>query len=157
MKRRSLIICTIAALLLTGIPAQAAVVTNTSIPIPLVVFVPCANGGAGEFIQLSGFLHVQSSVTADKNGGIHFSEHFNPQGVSGAGLTTGDRYSGTGVTREDFSATSSGVVQVSFVNRFDMIGQGPGNNFSIHETGHYTVFPDGTVTVNFDNFSTTCR
>src|SRR5438309_357223 len=142
MKPRSLIISAFAALLLTGIPAQAAVVTNTSIPITnLVVFVPCAAGGAGEFIQLSGFLHVQSSVTADKNGGIHFSEHFNPQGVSGAGLTTGDRYSGTGVTRDDFSATSSGVVQVSFVNRFDMIGQGPGNNFSLHETGHVTVFP----------------
>jgi hypothetical protein len=72
-------------------------------------------------------------------------------------LTTGDRYSGTGVTREDFSATSSGVVQVSFVNRFDMIGQGPDNNFSFHETGHYTVLPDGTFTVNFDNFSTTCK
>jgi hypothetical protein len=157
MIRRSLILCTSAALLLTGIPAQAAVVTNTSIPINLVVFVPCANGGAGEFIQLSGFLHVQSSVTADKNGGIHFSVHFNPQGVTGAGLTTGDRYSGTGLTREDFSATSSGVVQVSFVNRFDLIGQGPDNNFSIHETGHLTVLPDGTVTVNFDNFSTICK
>jgi len=157
MKRRSLILCTSAALLLTAIPAQAAVVTNTSNPINLVVFVPCANGGAGEFVQLSGFLHVQSSVTADKSGGIHFSEHFNPQGVSGAGLTTGDRYSGTGLTRDDFSATSSGVVQISFVNRFDMIGQGPDNNFSIHETGHVTVFPDGTVTVNFDNFSTTCK
>jgi hypothetical protein len=38
MKPRSLIISAFAALLLTGIPAQAAVVTNTSTPLTLVVF-----------------------------------------------------------------------------------------------------------------------
>jgi hypothetical protein len=157
MKSRSLIISAFAALLLTGMPAYAAVVTNSSIPITLTVFVPCANGGAGEFIEVSGFLHVLSSLTVDKNGGFHISEHFNPQGVTGLGLTTGDKYNGTGVTRDDFSATSSGVVQFTFINRFDMVGQGPGNNFSVHETAHTTVLPDGTVTVSFDNFSATCK
>jgi hypothetical protein len=38
-----------------------------------------------------------------------------------------------------------------------MIGQGPGNNFSVHETEHITVLPDFTVTVFFDNFSVTCK
>ncbi len=157
MKSRSLIISAFAVLLLTGIPAYAAVVTNTSIPLDLTVFVPCADGGAGEDIQLSGFLHVLISTTVDNNGGVHFSEQFNPQDVSGVGLTTGDKYRATGLTRDDFSTTSSGLVQFSFVNRFDMIGQGPGNNFSVHETQHVTILPDGTVTVSFDNLTITCK
>jgi hypothetical protein len=157
MKSRSLIISAFAILLLSSVPAQAAVVTNTSIPITLTVFVPCANGGAGEDIEVSGFLHVLISTTVDTKGGVHFSEQFNPQGVSGSGLTTGDKYNAIGLTRDDFSTTSSGVVQVTFINRFDMIGQGPGNNFSVHETEHITVLPDGTVTVFFDNFSITCK
>ena len=157
MKSRSLITSAFAVLLLTGMPAYAAVVTNSSTPITLTVFVPCANGGAGEFIEVSGFLHVLSSLTVDKNGGFHVSEQFNPQGVTGFGLTTGDKYNAIGLTREDFSTTSSGVVQVTFINRFDMVGQGPGNNFSVHETAHTTVLPDGTVTVSFDNFSATCK
>jgi hypothetical protein len=158
MKSRFLIISAFAALLLlTGVPAQAAVVTNISVPITLDVFVPCADGGAGEVIEVSGFLHIQTSVTFDQNGGLHFSEQFNPQGVGGVGLTTGDKYRATGLTRDDFSTTSSGVVQFTFVNRFDMVGQGPGNNFSIHETQHVTILSDGTVTVAFDNLSITCK
>jgi hypothetical protein len=157
MKSRSLIVSAFAILLLTSIPAYAAVVTNTSFPITLDVFVPCANGGAGETIEVSGNLHDMFSVTIDSNGGIHVSQQDNPQGVGGVGLTTGDKYRATGVTRSDFSTTSSGVFQFTFINRFDMVGQGPGNNFSVHETEHVTVLPDGTVTVFFDNFSVTCK
>jgi len=157
MNLRSLIISAFAVLLLTGMPAYAAVVTNSSVPITLDVFVPCANGGAGEMIEVSGFLHILSSTTVDKAGGIHVSEQFNPQGVTGVGLTTGDKYNATGLTRDDFSTTSSGAQQLTFINRFDMVGQGPGNNFSVHETEHLTILPDGTVTVSFDNLSITCK
>lgn len=157
MKSRSLVISVFAALLITGIPAHAAVVTNTSTPIVLSVFVPCAAGGAGELIEISGFLHTQISLTIDKNGGVHASQQFNPQGVTGSGVTTGDGYNGVGVTRNSMSTTASGVVVFTSVNRFDMVGQGPGNNFSVHATEHLTVLPDGTVTVSFDNVSTTCK
>src|SRR5437764_3524255 len=96
------------ALLLVGLfslmlatTAQAAVITNTEFPINLTVFVPCAAGGAGEEVALSGNLHALFSVTFDGSGGFHSDIHFNPQGVSGTGLTTGDKYQGTGVTRSD--------------------------------------------------------
>ena len=45
---------------------------------------------------------------------------------------------------------------MTFVNNFRMIGQGPGNNFDVHENEHITVTPDGTVSVFHDNFSVTC-
>jgi hypothetical protein len=45
----------------------------------------------------------------------------------------------------------------TFINRFDMIGQGQAPNFSVHETFHVTVNADGSVTSFHDNFSITCQ
>jgi hypothetical protein len=158
MKSRSLIVSAFVALLLVfSMPARAAVVSNISSPITLQVFVPCADGGVGETIEVSGSLHELISVTSDSAGGLHVTQQDNPQHVGGVGLTTGAKYRATGLTREEFSTTASGVFEFTFINRFDMVGQGPGNNFSVHETAHETVLPDGTVTVSFDNFSVTCQ
>jgi hypothetical protein len=35
--------------------------------------------------------------------------------------------------------------------------QGPGNNYSVHETAHLTLNANGRVTVSFDRFGVTCR
>jgi len=43
------------------------------------------------------------------------------------------------------------------VNNFYMIGQGPGNNFKVHETYHYTIDANGELTAFVDNFSVTCK
>lgn len=150
------------ALLLAGLfslmlatTAQAAVLTNTDFPINITVFVPCAAGGAGEDVALSGNLHVLFSITFDSSGGFHAESHANPQGVSGTGLTTGDKYQGTGVTRDDFNGKVG--FETTFVNNFRIIGQGPGNNFLVHDNSHVTVHPDGTVTGFVDNFSVECQ
>ncbi|MGZ4303509.1 MAG: hypothetical protein ACXVHQ_17435 [Solirubrobacteraceae bacterium] len=137
--------------------AQAAVITNTSTPLSLSVFVPCANGGAGEIVDLSGRLHTMFSLTVNGN---NFSsmEHFQPQGVSGTGEATGAKYQATGVTQTQSSGSFiNGQAQQTFINRFDIIGQGPGNNFSVHETAHLTFNANGTATVFFDNFTTVCK
>src|SRR6184192_2464196 len=44
--------------------------TNAEIPIDLFVFVPCANGGAGELIVVSGPLHVLFQVTISNTGNV---------------------------------------------------------------------------------------
>jgi len=132
------------------------VTTNLSVPIePFFVFVPCANGGSGEVISLTGPLHILIRVTIDDVGGFHDKFHFQPQGVSGTGLTTGDKYQGTGVTQ----GQSNGKVgfETTFVNNFRMIGQGPGNNFLVHNTFHFTVNANGTMTAFVDNFSIECK
>ena len=135
--------------------AWAAVTTNIEMPINITVFVPCAAGGAGENVALSGDLHTLFTTTFDSNGGFHAKVHFNPQGVSGIGQTTGDKYQGTGVTQSEINGRVG--YETSFVNNFRIIGQGPGNNFMIHETMHITVHPDGTVTGFVDNFSVSCK
>jgi len=45
----------------------------------------------------------------------------------------------------------------TFVNNFKIIGQGPNNNFLVHENLHVTINADGTLTAFVDNFSFTCQ
>jgi hypothetical protein len=131
------------------------VTTNFSQPTDLTVFVPCAVAGTGEYVQLSGSLHILFVTTIDAQGGFHAEFLFQPQGISGTGISTGAKYQATGET----SGTFNGKVgfEQTFVNNFKIIGQGPGNNFLVRETLHITVNPDGTVTSFVDNFSVKCK
>lgn len=139
-----------------GAGAQATTVTtNEQVPITVFAFVPCANDGAGELVVLTGTLHVLTHVTIDDQGGLHVKQHFQPQGLSGVGLTTGDTYRGTGVTQTEFNATAA--TEQTSINNFRIIGQGPDNNFLVHSTFHVTVNANGEVTTVVDNFSTECR
>jgi len=145
------------ALVFVATSANAAVQVNTTTDISLQVFVPCAAGGAGEIVDLSGPLHVLMSFTINGNN-VSGVQHFQPQGISGTGETTGAKYQATGVTSTTFQMSlQNGQASETFINRFDIIGQGPGNNFRVHETAHITFNAAGTVTVNFDDFSVECK
>lgn len=137
--------------------AQATTDTeNQDIPYDQTVFVPCANGGAGELVHLTGELHELFHVTTNDSGGLHVAMHINPKDVSGTGLSTGLSYRLTGVQQFSLTSADAGGSE-TFVLRFDVIGQGPDNNFTVHETGHVTVNANGEVTVSFDNTSIECR
>jgi len=137
----------------SGAPASSFTV-NSVFPIDLAVFVPCANGGVGEDVLLSGNLHDLIHVTVNDNS-LHVKTLDQPQGISGTGVVTGDKYQGTGVTQDEFN-TSFGMEE-TFINNFRIIGQGPGNNFLVHENFHITINANGTVTVFHDNFTVDCK
>jgi hypothetical protein len=118
-------------------------------------FVPCANGGVGEDVFVSGDIHIVFHVTLDGSGGAHVVEVHNPEGVSGTGLTTGALYRGVGGTLLDASNVRVGEEHTSVRNMM-LIGQGPGNNLILHADFHVTVLADGTVTAFHDNLSMTC-
>ena len=141
------------------VPTFSAVATNTNftMPIDLLVFVPCANGGAGELIEVSGPLHVLSQLTISNTGSVLVYDHFQPQGISGTGFVTGAKYQATGITQ--FKSTFGGPFPITFtfVNNFYMIGQGPKSNFKVHETFHFTINAKGEQTAFVDNFRVTCQ
>jgi hypothetical protein len=144
----------LALLLAFTIPAQAAVVTNTSIPISLPVYIPCVP----ESVTLTGNLHVLTSVTVDGNSGLHVDILANPQGISGTGSVTGDKYQGTGETRTGFNVGPAGFpFETTFVNNFKIIGQGTGNNYIVHDTIHLTIDANGNVTATVTNTSVDCK
>ncbi len=48
-------------------PVQAEVQTNIKVPVNIGVFIPCAAGGAGELVFLTGNLHVLLRFTMDQS------------------------------------------------------------------------------------------
>lgn len=81
-----------------------------------------------------------------------------PAGVRGIGQTTGDKYQGTGVTRQDFNASTLAFPLVfTYVNNFRIIGAGRANNLLIHEVAQLMINANGVVTVARDLFSEECK
>jgi hypothetical protein len=137
-------------------PGAATTVTaSQSFPLDLVVFVPCAAGGTGETVELSGNVHELFHLTSNASGGFVTKILSNAQGMSGVGSTTGAQYRGTGGTQRQLSINAG--VEDTFVNTFQIIGQGPGNNFLVHQNVHITINANGDLTVVHDNFSIDCR
>jgi hypothetical protein len=162
--RLSLTLALAAALTLAGLSrprvsnAQAVTTTsNATNQINATFFTPCANGGAGEPILVTGDIHTLFHFTSnDNHTTIKF--HSQPQGVTAVGLTTGDIYRGTGVSQDTLSSQSDGatlattnIVTVLFV------GPGPDNNFVVHNVIHTTFNNDGELTSSHVSFSLECR
>src|SRR5207247_8699129 len=63
-------------------PSLSAVTsqTNTEIQIDIFPFVPCANGGAGERIGVSGPLHARVPLTTSNTGDGRLNTHSQPPG-----------------------------------------------------------------------------
>ena len=80
----------LASILLFALPTSAGITSNIIVPLAQDTFVPCAAGGVGELVALTGRIHILSTVTTDSAGGLHFAIHFNPLRTSGIGLDTGD-------------------------------------------------------------------
>ena len=157
MRKSLLSVAVAAACLIWAAPTGAAatsVTTSRIFQLDVVVFVPCANGGAGEEVALSGPIHDLFHLTFDGAGGVTLKVLDNRQNVSGTGLTTGTSYRGTGGTQAGDNVKVGETL--TNVNTFQVIGQGPGNNFLVHDNFHVTVNADGTVTADHDNFSVDC-
>jgi len=143
---------------LTGASSYRAATSTTtvqSIPLAVPGFVPCANGGQGEMVQLSGSLHIVESATFNAAGGIHLYAHFNPQGVSGEGLVSGATYRGTGVSLSVLNL-SRGVEQV-VVNNFLLIGtSGYTPSLRVQYNLIFVADANGNVFAVVDNVRLSC-
>lgn len=146
-----------AAIALTQSTASADVTSNLRSPLSMSVFVPCANGGRGETVVLSGDLHTLAKVIVNGNA-VRLSIQNQPQGISGVGIITGAKYQGTGVTRDDFSLTApSFPANFTTINNVRIIGQGNAANLSLHENTHFTINANGRTTAVVDNFRLDCK
>ena len=140
---------------ITPLAVNGEVIMQTEMPLDTVVSNPCALNGQGELVTLSGEVHAVFIVTSDAHGGRHISTHFTNRGVSGVGLTTGDKYHGTGDNR--FSSSSRAAMsEFTFVNNFHVISTGAGRNLPLHETVHVTINANGEVAASVMDISVKC-
>ena len=145
-----------AALMMPALAKADTVTTNVKYHVEWTKWVPCAMDGAGEDVTLSGEMHKVYHVTVnDGRGSVHIINHCQPQGISGIGLTSGDKYQATGATLSSFNGWV-GIPETD-VNNYRIIGQGPGNNFLVHETVHITVNANGEVTSDVENVRIGCK
>jgi len=150
--------CAVAAAFAAVAGAAGSGADRGTFPFDEVVFVPCANGGAGEFVELSGSLNFVFHTTFDNSGGRHLQLHSNLQGVSGTGTTTGTRYRASQSDLDEFNEVAGDApFESTTVTSFRIVGQGPGNNFVVHESAHFTVNAGGEVTAQHDHFSVECK
>jgi len=149
------------ALVVLGVHPANAQTTNDKIPVMIPVNIPCANGGEGEIVMMSGMLHVLIHTSTNAEGCVTMKTHFQPQQLTGTGSVTGAKYQGTGVTQstthEKTNCGDGCIIEENFVNNFRMIGQGPGNNFTVHSNTRiiYNVCTEET-TVVVENASVEC-
>jgi len=160
-KHVSIMVLTLALVVMaTGIGYGQAVTDTLSFTEPLdrYVFVDCADGGAGEFVHLTGNIHSLVHMTQNPTGGLVIEFISQPQGVTGIGMTTGDKYQGTGISRdiEHISGFTPGYVYTDVTN-FRIIGSGPGNNFMYQEVFHYTFNAQGELTAWVEHHLDTCQ
>lgn len=133
--------------------AAQAVTVSFFTPYNSTVFVPCANGGAGEVVKSTGTVHRVVHNTLNANG-FHITLHANPQNVTGTGLTTGDTYQ----TRGTFTAHQNLIpgVTETIHETFKLVGPGPNNNLTMTTTSRLTINANGEVVLDSDSFSIEC-
>jgi hypothetical protein len=137
--------------------AVGAVTVNQTDTISVAVFIPCANGGAGEVA--SGDIRLRTLITSTVSGSSFSGKaQFQPLGGSLVGEITGDVYRPTGVTQSNFKGSlTTGQFVDTDVNNFRIIGPGAGNNFLVHDNFHITFNAAGNPTAIHDNFTVDCK
>jgi hypothetical protein len=136
--------------------ARAAVQENDIVPMDQLVEINCNGDSVPEdVLELVGDLHVLTTQTVDKAGGVHTTVHFQPVNVSAVGELTGDTYRAVGLTRESVTLKGDNVSD-TYVNNFYMIGQRSGIKYLVHETFHLTIV-NGNVVVSFDHSDVRCQ
>ncbi|HXL58456.1 MAG TPA: hypothetical protein VN958_19470 [Chitinophagaceae bacterium] len=137
--------------------AAMVYISNEKVLTDILVNIPCANGGAGEDVELSGYLHATNKVTVNGNR-VHVKYHYQPQGITGVGSVTGDKYQATGVTQDEYGGSLvNGQYEETYINNFRIIGQGNGNNYLVHVTFHGTINANGVVTTVIENATSDCK
>ena len=126
-----------------------------AVPFETTVFVPCANGGAGEDVALTGFTNfIYGLIYSDR--GFSMLYHDNVHQVTGVGLSSGEKFVASGGT----NGTVNGVWYSSqwvgnTTTQMKIIGQN--TTFTVIYKHHITVSQDGSVTVNNTEQTADCN
>lgn len=153
MLRRLIISLAVVSSGLLAVTSASARAVTEKIPFDSVL---AAEEGCGEAIHLSGTLLAQFTFTEGPSGNVEVGFHFNPQGITGVGLTTGATYHATGETLGTTTIKANGGFSDTFVNNFKIIGEGSAPNFLQTDVIHVTINANGEVTASVERSTIRC-
>ncbi|HEX5809032.1 MAG TPA: hypothetical protein VFY25_10235 [Anaerolineales bacterium] len=154
----ALVIALTMVLALGAVPAQARAIVHkdaSEFPVEWISWVPCAAGGAGEEVHVTGTFRIVSQTTIDERGGLHGKYQIFSKGLQGVGLTTGDKYQGKYIFQDRFNSWST--YTHTYGDKVKLTGEGPGNNLASSFRIHMTVNAQGEVTAYIDTWSWECK
>ena len=127
----------------------------TSEPYASTLFIPCANGGAGEDVTLTGTVRIVWQETSN-NQRFTFTLHAIPDGITGVGLSTGDNFTAIGGSHEAITGTIEygGQYSATYIQQMRFTGQGI--SFVVKYKFHITVTSDGQISTRIDEEKIEC-
>ena len=153
MRRHLIVLLALVGFGLLAVTSASARATTEKIPFDVVL---APEEACGEAIHLSGTLLAQFRFTETPGGNVTVGFHFNPQGITGVGLTSGATYHATGVTQGTTTIKAKGGISDTFVNSFKIIGEGRAQNFLQTDVVHLTVNAKGVVTATVEKSTIRC-
>ena len=164
-RRLGLLLAGMLAVLGVGaVTAQAASPVQVQLTEPVQTFFmspSIPNPCNGELITWTGNVHVLGVMTTDAAGGLVLTADVNLEGVHGTD-PTGTRYTVTLASHEEVVLAPSSPNLGSLPNivthaiRLNINSAGSTPNAFEDGVSHFTILPDGTVTVSFDKVDTGC-
>ena len=138
--------------------SSAAQIENSIVSEPYgsTLFIPCANGGAGEDVTLTGTIKTVSHVTYN-NQRFTMSYHVHPEGVTGVGLSTGDNFTAIGGSEGTITGAIEYGGQYSATYVQQMRFTGPGTRFIVKYKFHVTLKSNGEVSTRIDEEKIECN
>jgi len=121
--------------------------TSTTIPLDAIRSGDCT----GEDVELSGTIHLVSQLQSD---GSEVG-HFNYQGVSGVGLTSGITYRASSV--DNFRLAAPFPSDIISVRSLRLISPGPEDNLLVRFLFHITVNANGETTAEVEDVNIKCK
>lgn len=138
---------------------SSATQTENSIvsePYESTLFIPCANGGVGEDVNLTGTVKIVRQETYN-NQRFTFTLHAIPDGITGVGLSTGDTFTAIGGSQSTVTGTIEYGGQYSATYVQQMRFTGPGISFVVKYKFHVTVTSDGNISTRIDEEKIECN
>jgi hypothetical protein len=124
---------------------------TSRMPVDYTQFNPCTQ----EYVHVTGFTEYSVIWDTVKNS-IHYTYHFQYDGVRGVGLTSGLKYKGTGhVTEHDQYVWDGQLYQLkktNITNKIIFSSKNGGNNFSSYAYYHFNVNNDGSLRTDKSKF-----
>jgi hypothetical protein len=150
-----------ALLMIAGAGSAAAETQTFRDQTNFSIFVPCANGGAGESVDGVVKVHAVFGETDDGAGGAHLHVQIKLQGA-GLGTVTGDAYRLHADAPEIFFAdrineNAGGSFNAAINFGVDAIGMGDAPNFHGTYRMQVTYNANGVLTMEKGVFTETCN
>ena len=128
-----------------------AVEVNQKIPYSQLIPVLCT----GESVLFTGTQHIVIDYNIKKSGRLEFIYHSNLMGISGVGVTSGEKYQIAEVNKENrgMNTTDGYPAVFTIVHNLNILGLRLGNVYMVRMLFHCTLNANGEITTEIDNFT----